>query len=571
MIDAPTLREEVEGWLARDPDPETVAELSELRAAGDWAAIAERFSGRLQFGTAGLRAELGAGPMRMNRVVVREAAAGLISYVEGPARAAGRPPRLVVGYDARRNSEVFAADTAAVAAERGVEVLVFDRPLPTPVLAFAVRHLGADAGVMVTASHNPPVDNGYKVYLGDGAQIAPPHDARIAAAIAEAAQGPVAVVPDPWASPLVSLVGDDLVDAYLDAIITQSVRPSARSVAVAYTALHGVGSPVVLAAFERAGFPPVRVVEDQARPDPSFPGLPFPNPEEPGVLDRLLSVAEATTADVALANDPDADRLGVAVPDGGRWRPLTGDEVGAILADHLLRHTEGDDRLVVSTVVCSRLVQRVAEAAGVHAETTLTGFKWIVRPALEHPRWRFVFGYEEALGVCVGPVVRDKDGISGALLMAEAVASLAADGSDVATRLVELACEHGVHATAQWSVRFEDRASGSASMAALMAQVRAHPPTGLAGVEVGVVRDLATGVDGLPPADVVVWELVDGARLVLRPSGTEPKLKVYAEVVRLVVPEAVGGYTEARRGADARLAELRAAIGPLLATGGGTF
>ncbi|MPY92151.1 MAG: phospho-sugar mutase [Acidimicrobiia bacterium] len=568
MIDTATLREEVEGWLAQDPDAETHAELSSLRAAGDWEALAERFSGRLQFGTAGLRAELGGGPMRMNRLVVRQAAAGLVAYVAERAPR-GRRPLLVVGYDARRRSDVFAADTAAVAAARGVEVRVLEGPLPTPVLAFAVRHLGADAGVMVTASHNPPRDNGYKVYLGDGAQIVPPHDERIAAEIARAGRAPVEVLDDPWSSPLVATVGGELVDAYLEAIVAQSVRPRARAVAVAFTALHGVGAETMLAAFRRAGFAPPVVVEDQSRPDPAFPGLPFPNPEEPGVLDRLLDVAEGAGAQVALANDPDADRLGVAVPGPGGWRVLTGDEVGALLADHLLRHTSGDDRLVVSTVACSRLVERMSEAAGVRAARTLTGFKWIVRPALEHPEWRFLFGYEEALGYCVGPVVRDKDGISAALLVAEVVADLAGAGSSPAERLAELAGEHGLHATAQWSVRFGDRASGMAGTSALMARLRVDPPGALAGVAVDRVCDLAKGLDGLAPSDVLVWELGDGSRLVVRPSGTEPKLKVYAEVVRLVPPEAAGGHEEAEREARARLGELRDALRPLLATGGG--
>jgi phosphomannomutase len=343
-------------------------------------------------------------------------------------------------------------------------------------------------------------------------------------------------------------------------------------VAVAYTALHGVGTPVLLAAFERAGFAPPVVVEDQARPDPTFPGLPFPNPEEPGVLDRVLAAAAGSGAQLALANDPDADRLGVAVPvpgEGG-WRALNGDQIGALLADHLLRHTSGADRLVVSTVVCSRLVRRMAEAAGVQVATTLTGFKWIVRPALAHPEWQFTFGYEEALGFCVGPVVRDKDGISAALLVAEAVAELAASGSGPLERLADLAREHGLHATAQWSVRFADRATGVAAAAALMAQLREHPPGELAGVAVERVQDLARGLEGLPPTDAVVWELADGARLVVRPSGTEPKLKVYAEVVA-AVPEGPGGYAETERAARSRLGELKEALRPLLARGGATF
>jgi phosphomannomutase len=501
------LRHEAEAWLAQDPDPDTRAELQRLLDEGDETALAERFGGRLMFGTAGLRAELGAGPMRMNRVVVRQATAGLCRHL-------GSAPTVAVGYDARHKSDVFAVDAAGVIAACGGRALLLPRPLPTPILAFAVRHLGADAGVMITASHNPPADNGYKVYLGDGAQIVPPVDAEIAAAIEEAAAGPIDVAPPE--DDHIDRLGDEVVDAYLDAVIAQSLSP-ARALTAVYTAMHGVGRDVALAAFERAGFPPPIVVAEQADPDPDFPTVTFPNPEEPGALDLATALAAREGADVVLANDPDADRLGVA--------GLTGNEIGVLLADHVLRHTEGSDRLVVTTVVSSRLLSRMAAAHGVHYAETLTGFKWIVRPGLEHPEWRFVFGYEEALGYLVGEAVRDKDGIGAALAFAELVADLRAQGLTVHDRLAALAAEHGRHVTRPLTLRLElDR------IARLMEAVRADPPHAIGGRDVVRVRDLLDDPD-FPPADVLVFELADDARVVVRPSGTEPKLKCYLEAV----------------------------------------
>jgi phosphomannomutase len=442
--------------------------------------------------------------------------------------------------------------------------------VPTPVLAFAVRHLGADAGVMVTASHNPPSDNGYKVYLGDGAQIVPPDDARIAVAIeAVAARGAprCAEAPAPVAP-------DEIVEAYLAAVADPLRVDGLRALSVVYTPLCGVGAEVTLAAFARAGFEPPVLVSAQARPDPDFPGLPFPNPEEPGVLDAALATARAVGADLVLAHDPDADRLGVAVPTPGiagtagtagtaaGWRALSGNEIGALLADHLLRHSEGADRLVVATVVSSRLVERLAEAAGVHYAATLTGFKWIVRPALAHPEWRLLFGYEEALGFSVSPAVRDKDGISAALVFAALTAELRTAGSSPLERLGELALEHGLHATGQWSVRFPDRAQGPARAAALMARVRARPPQRLGGRRLAEVRDLRDG-DDLPPADAVIWDFDDRARVVFRPSGTEPKLKVYLELIGEVQAGAAG-YEAARAEAVVALGALRAELAELL-------
>jgi phosphomannomutase len=571
-VRVPELRAAVERWLAADPDPVTREELRDLAERGCWSEVEGRFAGRLTFGTAGLRAELGAGPRRMNRLVVRQAAAGLAAYLRDRptvpdaapgGTASGRRLRLVVGHDARHRSADFAFDTAAVATAAGLDVRWFDRPVPTPLLAFAVRHLDADAGVMVTASHNPPTDNGFKVYLDDGAQIIPPDDARIASAIERVAAtgGPPVSEPCPARSPM------PVEDAYLEAVTSALLVPGARDVSIVYTPLCGVGAGVAERALRRAGFPPPALVPGQAEPDPDFPGLPFPNPEEPGVLDRAVDHARRVGADVVLANDPDADRLGVAVPataDPARpWRALSGNEIGALLADHLLRHSEGDDRLVVATVVSSRLVERMARAAGVHYATTLTGFKWVVRPALAHPEWRFLFGYEEALGFSVTSAVRDKDGIAAALVFAELVADLRRAGSSPLRRLAELAAHHGLHATGQWSVRFADPDQGQAQAAAIMSDLRARPPAHVAGRRVREVRDLLAGGD-LPPTDALLWDLDDDTRLVFRPSGTEPKLKVYLEVVR-PLSGGVGGYAAARRSARAALRELKAELAPRLA------
>lgn len=538
-------------WLAWDPDPETRDELSALVDAGSWDEIGARFAGRLTFGTAGLRAELGAGPLRMNRLVVRQAAAGLVAHLHqlDPQR----EPLVVVGFDARHKSDAFAADTAAVVAGAGGRCLWFDQALPTPVLAFAVRHFGADAGVMVTASHNPPADNGYKVFLGDGAQIIPPHDTRIAAAIDVAARAPVPVA-EPDGHPAVTRVGAEVLDAYLEAIGGLSLVPN-RGVVVAYTATHGVGGAVVAEAAGRAGFADWHVVDSQHRPDPDFGGMAFPNPEEPGVLDAVVALGREVGADVALANDPDADRLGVAVPSPGApggWRPLSGNEIGWLLADHVLANTAGSDRLVVTTVVSSRLLGRLAAAHGVRFAETLTGFKWVVRPGLADPTARFVFGYEEALGYLVGDVVRDKDGVSAALLLAEAVAVLRARGLTVEHRLAELGERFGYHRTASWSVRLPSRDGALDALSALMAGLRAKPPEAFGALDVEAAEDLLAG-GPLPPTDALVYHLSTGGRLVVRPSGTEPKLKLYAEVV--VADPATG---------DAQLAALRTAADKLL-------
>jgi phosphomannomutase len=485
-------------WLAEDPDPDTRAEVQSLLDAGDDAGLAARFGARLQFGTAGLRGELGAGPNRMNRALVRRAAAGLASYLR---ERGGR--RVVIGYDARHKSREFALDSAAVFAGAGLSAMVLPDHLPTPVLAFAVLHLGCDAGVMVTASHNPPRDNGYKVYLGDGAQIVPPADADISAAID--AVGRLGDVP---MADSYTTLGGEVLDAYLDAAVGL-VPDGPRDLRIVYTPMHGVGRDVALELLRRAGFADVHVVARQAEPDPDFPTVSFPNPEEPGAMDLSLALARDVGADIVLANDPDADRLAVAV-DGAR---LTGDQVGCLLADHLLGQAAptGDARepLVVCSLVSSTLLGRIASSHGAHSERTLTGFKWIVRPAFAHPEWRFVMGYEEALGYSVGELVRDKDGLTAAVAFADLAARLKASGATVRDALAAFDARYGAYRTAQRSFRIP-----ADEQQAVMARARALPGA----------HDLR------PQADVVVLE-GDGRRVVVRPSGTEPKLKVYLETV----------------------------------------
>ena len=525
-------------WLAEDPDPDTRAELQAVLDAGDAVGLADRFGARLEFGTAGLRGALGAGPNRMNRVVVRRAAAGLAAYLK--ARGGGS---VVIGYDARHKSDVFARDTAAVMRGAGLRALVLPRPLPTPVLAFAIRHLGTQAGVMVTASHNPPQDNGYKVYLGDGSQIVPPADAEISAEID--ALGPLASVPlaDDWET-----LGDEVLDAYLERVAGLVRADSPRDLRIVYTPLHGVGRDVVLAAFERAGFGHPDVVTEQGDPDPEFRTVSFPNPEEPGAIDLALARAAATGAQIVLANDPDADRCAVAVPDPAAetgWRMLRGDEVGALLGTHIVRRDPGLTGTYAASIVSSSLLGRIAATHGLGYEETLTGFKWIARvPGLR-------FGYEEALGYCVDPdSVRDKDGISAALLVAELAATLAAEGRSLLDLLDDIAREHGLHATDQLSVRVQDLALIDAAMARL----RSDPPVSLGGFAVIAAEDLAQGVGGLPPTDGLRYHLAEHGRVVVRPSGTEPKVKCYLEVV---VPVAGDDVAAARRVADDRLGAIK--------------
>jgi len=529
-------------WMADDPHADDVRELGALftaATAGRGDAIAElrdRFSGPLTFGTAGLRGPLRAGPGGMNAAVVRRAAAGLAAYLTG----CGTVGTVVIGYDARHRSREFAHDSAAVLSAAGFQALVLPRPLPTPVLAFAVGYHRAVAGVMVTASHNPPMDNGYKVYLGDGAQIAPPADAHIQAAIA--AVGSTQAIP---LAENFSRLDDAVVSAYVDQIAGLVDPNSPRELSVAYSAMHGVGSLVLRDVFARAGYPAPEVVTAQDEPDADFPTVGFPNPEEPGAMDLLLALMDSSGADLGIANDPDADRCAIA----SRGRMLSGDEVGVLLADHLL--SRGATGTFAASIVSSSLLGKIAAAHRVPYAETLTGFKWIVR-APEVTGVPLSYGYEEALGYAVAPaLVRDKDGISAALLFTELAARLKARGATPGDRLDELAIEHGLHATDQISIRVERLAE----IGELMHRLRQAPPAQLLG------RDVVTE-DLLPDADVLRFRGQD-LRVILRPSGTEPKLKSYLEVVVPVSPDT--GILEARGRAGEELQALRAQVSTLLA------
>jgi phosphomannomutase len=515
-------RDAAHQWLAVDPDEDTRAELASLLEHDDEVGLADRFGERLLFGTAGLRGALGAGPRRMNRVVVRQAATGLMQTLD-------LHPKVVIGYDARHKSDVFAEDTAAVVAAQGGHAILLPGPLPTPVLAFAVTHLRAHAGVMVTASHNPPADNGYKVYLADGAQLIPPHDEEIESAI-EAVGLPPLEIPPPTLNGRIDEYEGDIVGEYLDAVL-EGARPDAvlASLKVVYTPLHGVGRDVLLRALVRLGCSPY-VVSSQGDPDPDFPTVSFPNPEEPGAMDAALALARKVDADIVIANDPDADRLAIAVPNVGEWRQLTGNEVGGLLAEHLLSSTTGDDRLVVTTVVSSSLLAKQAAAAGARYAETLTGFKWVVRPALRDPSARFVFGYEEALGYAVTDIVRDKDGITAAVVFLQMVARLRRDGSDVIGELERIAATYGRHLTAQASVRVEGVGAAD-RLRERMAELRSHPPTSIGRHAVVATTDYLDDDTGLPTSDILRFDVEGGGRVMLRPSGTEPKLKVYVEIV----------------------------------------
>jgi len=509
-------RDVAERWLAAEPDHDIRDELQTL-IDGPADELAARFSDRLHFGTAGLRAAVGAGPLRMNRLVVQQAAAGLARYLLDTDPLASERG-VVIGYDARRKSDVFASDTARVMAANGIPSRLFDQMVPTPVLAWSITEVDAAAGVVVTASHNPPADNGYKVYLGDGAQIVPPHDAGISERIESV--DPTTIRLAPADDPLIRFVGDGLIAAYIASVPAVRQRPEVAGVTVAYTAMHGVGGATVLRAFEAAGLPVPVVVDEQFEPDATFPTVSFPNPEEPGAMDLLMAVATRSGAHVALANDPDADRLGAAIPQpDGSWRRLGGDEIGWLFADYLLAHGTGDDRLVVTTLVSSSLLSKMAAAHGVTSAETFTGFKWIARAVLDHPDLRFVLGYEQALGYLVAQRPLDNDGISAAVLFAEMAAVAAAEGRTMQQWLDDIASRFGRHVLADAAVPMSP-----VDAADRVAAIRADPPTSIGG---RAVRD----VKEYPEANLIRFGLEGGVRVQIRPSGTEPKVKLYGEAV----------------------------------------
>ncbi len=524
-------RAEVEAWIADEVEPAAAEQLQGLLDAGEDDELAERFSAALTFGTAGLRGPLRAGPNGMNRTVVRRAAAGLAAWLTAQGRA-GAP--VVVGFDARHGSTDFARDSAQILAAAGFDARLMPGPLPTPVLAFAVQHFAAAAGVMVTASHNPPQDNGYKVYAADGAQIVPPADREIEAAIR--AVGSTRAIP--LAEDGVTLLDETIVDDYV-AAIAGLATDGPRELSAVYTAMHGVGAAIAQRVFAAAGFAPLVAVPQQEQPDPDFPTVSFPNPEEPGALDLSLALAAQAATDLVIANDPDADRCAVALPlPDGQWRMLRGDEVGVLLADAMLR--KGIRGTYATTIVSSSMLRALTSARGVGYAETLTGFKWISRAAPD-----LVYGYEEALGYAVAPeLVRDKDGISAALLVAEFAAELKASGASLLSHLDALYAEFGRYATDQLSVRVDE----PALIEAAMRRLRATPPATLLAEPV-VVEDL------LPDADVVRLSFA-GGRVVVRPSGTEPKLKAYLEVV-----EPSGSAEAAARRLRSLRAETAAALG----------
>jgi phosphomannomutase len=573
------LRAKVQAWIDDDPDERDRTELRNLLDSGAEAELADRFAGRLTFGTAGLRGAVGAGPNRMNRAVVRAATAAVAGWLTD----LGGSPAVVVGCDARHRSDEFADEVAAVLAGAGIRVHLLPRPGPTPLLAFAVRHLGVDAGVMITASHNPPADNGYKLYLSDGAQVIPPVDAEIESRIASLGRLS-AVRTAALDDPLIVRHGDEVATAYLNAVTGRSGPPPATStgtaaapspgLTVVYTPMHGVAGDLMLRAIAQAGFGRPRVVKAQADPDPDFPTVAFPNPEEPGALDLAKADARALEADLVLASDPDGDRLAVAVPVPGRqgaaeapegadWRVLTGDQLGALLGAYLLSADGGTPStgpdgapgtlpLVATTIVSSTLLSAIAASASARCQETLTGFKWISRAADGEPDATFVFGYEEALGYEVGTIVKDKDGIGAALAVLRLATTAKQRGGTLAGAYDDLERAHGVHLTEQLSLRIPRPAE-------VMSRLRAAPPQALGGLPVAVVTDYTDAGTGLPPSDVLRYTL-RAARVVIRPSGTEPKIKAYLEVTEPPGDD----LGAARAAAETRLAPLRASVTALL-------
>ena len=512
-------------WAAQDPDAETREELLALIDSGDTAALESRMGSRLDFGTAGLRGELGAGPNRMNRVLVAQAAAGIRDYVNENFK---NEASVVIGFDGRINSAIFARDSAEIFAAAGISTMLFDSVVPTPVLAFAGKHLNASAAIMVTASHNPPRDNGYKVYLGGtngGSQIISPTDKDIAAKIRAIAETQsFADIPK---STNYEIIGDEIRQAYVaeTASLTGEIE-NAESLKVVYTAMHGVGWRTTRELFEAVGLPKPFTVDEQILPDGTFPTVAFPNPEEPGAMDLAFAKARAVGADLIIANDPDADRLAIGVPDSSLaegWRRLTGDEIGLLLGHEVAQHavSSGKSGALACSIVSSSALSKVANHFGLDFHETLTGFKWISKVP------NLLFGYEEALGYCVAPAqTPDKDGISAALIAVNLAVQLAKQGKTLTDQLEELAKLYGHYATGQISIRVSDLSV----ISNIMKNLRTNPPATIAGVD-AQFTDLAIGTEKLGPTDGLRFDLADGRRVIVRPSGTEPKLKCYLQAI----------------------------------------
>ena len=515
---------EVKSWISDDPDPKTRAQLQEWLDRGATEELSECFQGFLEFGTAGLRGPLGPGPSRMNRCVVSKTAYGLSRFMSNAGLKS-----IVIGRDARYGSEDFTRDTAEIMSGAGFEVFVLPRALPTPVLAFAVRKLGCDVGVMVTASHNPPQDNGYKVYLGgtvngiryEGSQIISPTDKEISAEISAAPSLNQVPRGTTW-----TILSDEIVNEYI--ATTARLGNSPIELKVVYTAMHGVGTETVLKVFDRAGFTRPILVKEQAEPDPDFPTVAFPNPEEPGAIDLSLKLAREVEADLVIANDPDADRCAAAINDGN-WRMLRGDEVGALLGEYLARTCEDKSAVLANSIVSSSILSKIAKSYGLPFVETLTGFKYLAKVA------NLRFGYEEALGYAVdADSVNDKDGISAALVLVQLAADLKREGKTIAQLLNEIWKKYGFHGTRQISVRTQS----ISDIDKVMGKLRNNLPTQLSQFKVTQVDDLERPKDGLPPTNGVRIWLDEKYRVIVRPSGTEPKIKCYIEVVTNQVSEA---------------------------------
>ena len=529
-------------WLSSDPDPDTRAQTMQWLETGDYEQLVACFGSRLTFGTAGIRGALGPGPNRMNRALVGRVSGGLAAYLveQGTAQAG-----VVIGFDGRHGSRIFAQDTAAICAEKGIQCWLYDVEVATPELAHAVLYYGAAAGVMVTASHNPPSDNGYKVYWSNGAQIIPPHDVGISACIDAVDYQPKAInqFEAHRDSDLISMVPEEVGAQYVEGVL--AMRPgAAASVRVVYTPMHGVGRRRMEEVLGRAGYGEVYTVPEQAEPDPDFPTVRFPNPEEPNAMDLAIQLGDKVSADVVIANDPDADRLAVCVPTKGGFRQLNGNEVGVLIADMLLSKTanESKRRLVATTIVSTPLLEDLARYYGVDFAQTLTGFKWIANRAIacEQAGGRFIMGFEEALGYCVGSMVRDKDGISAALVLCDIVSEESRNGRTLLDRLEEIYRRHGFYASGQIAQK-RSGAEGVEQIRTIMSSFRDNPPKELCGQLLCTVSDamLGTTVDQLsgetrewdiPNSNVLGWRFADGTLLLARPSGTEPKIKFYAYV-----------------------------------------
>lgn len=527
-------------WIEGDPDPETRSELEGLIESGAFDVLRSRLDGSLEFGTAGIRGEVGAGPNRMNRAVVIRTTRGLVDYlIEHHQAESGAP--VIVGYDARPSSRQFADDTIGVIAAAGIPVRYFPDVTPTPIVAFACKYLGAAAAVVITASHNPPSDNGYKVYAANGAQIIPPMDSGISSAIDEV--GPANQVPRMEgalgsSSQLISTVPDGLLDSYWEQVNRNRPAPTASGLKIVYTPIHGVGGETVAELFRRAGHTGLMPVPEQSRPDGSFPTVRFPNPEEEGALDLAISMAEAENADLVIANDPDADRFAAVIPYRTSWRPLTGNEVGVLLGDYVLRHHAGRNRpIVINSIVSSPMLGEIAAQRGAHFERTLTGFKWIANAAITLEAegvGEFVYGYEEALGYTIGSTVRDKDGMSTALVFVDLLAGLVSAGLGPLDRLAELWQMAGVWGSAQHSIVRRGR-EGQEAIGEAIEVLVSSPPSKVGGMDVTEVTDYRRDADSRPlwlgSQDLVELTLGDSGRVLVRPSGTEPKLKIYVDLV----------------------------------------